>query len=169
MRYFLFFFYFLCSFSFADSIYTYKDESLKGKSRFLESAKITYFSDPDISLYKTFWLINCSKKEFDNIKICSLRGDDLIVYLIDGKYSLRVGLNHYPRTRAGFRVDNGKSIYGYEGDFSNSSALLNQLKKGKFVYTRYQKWPYLSNIDKKTDLDGFNENFKEMLHKYKEL
>lgn len=118
---------------------------------------------------KTLWFISCYKKEFDNTKVCHLHGGDLWVYLINGKYSVSVGSDIYPGTRAGFRVDNGKSVYGYEGDFSNPLVLINQLKKGKFVYTRYQEWPYLAHIDKKTDLEDFNEKFNEMLNQYKML
>lgn len=122
----------------------------------------------DISL-KPIWFINCKRNVFDDSKICYLKGNDLWIFLINGKYSVVVGSDHYPKTRAGLRIDNNKPVYGYEGDFSNSTVLINQFKKGKFAYTRYQEWPYLYQIDKKTDLEGFNEKFNEMLKRYKTL
>lgn len=179
---FLLFLFSFCSFSFAESSDDSPDrlELLTTLLSHAEShsdspsvltlgdARVSYETEQPIR-FSTIWSLYCYKKEFDNTKFCLLRGDDLRVYLINGKYSVVVGSDHYPKTRAGLRIDNNKVAYGYEGDFSNSSVLLNQLKKGKFAYTRYQEWPYLYQIDKKTDLKEFNAKFNEMLKRYKTL
>lgn len=125
--------------------------------------KITYFPD------YTSYFIDCHKKEFDNTKVCYLNANDIEVVFINGKYSVHVGSNHCPRSKAGLRIDNGTAIYGYEGEFSKPLSIIEKLKKGKFAYTRYQKWPYLSYIDKKTNLKDFTEKLNEMLKRYKEL
>ena len=118
---------------------------------------------------QTFYYINCRKKEFDNTKICYLKAGDIYVFLINGRYSVDVGSNHYPRSKAGLRIDNNPAVYGYEGEFSKPLSIIEKLKKGKFAYTRYQEWPYLSDIDKKTDLKDFTKQFNEMLKQYKNL
>ena len=143
----------------------------------LKVEKKTYYPDSSIPALsttysfqpRTFYYINCHKKEFDNTKICYLKAGDIYVFLINGRYSVDVGSNHYPRSKAGLRIDNNPAVYGYEGEFSKPLSIIEKLKKGKFAYTRYQEWPYLSDIDKKTDLKDFTKQFNEMLKQYKEL
>ena len=143
----------------------------------LKVEKKTYYPDSSIPALsttysfqpRTFYYINCRKKEFDNTKICYLKAGDIYVFLINGRYSVDVGSNHYPRSKAGLRIDNSPAVYGYEGEFSKPLSIIEKLKKGKFAYTRYQEWPYLSDIDKKTDLKDFTKQFNEMLKQYKEL
>lgn len=134
--------------------------------------KKTYYPENLIHYYgnepKTR-LINCEKKKFDNTKICYLKEGDVWVFLINGKYSVSIGSEHYPRSQAGLRIDNSQALFGYEGDFSKPLSIIEKLKKGKFAYTRYQQWPYQYNIDGEINLEGFNEKFNEMLKSYKEL
>ena len=118
---------------------------------------------------QTFYDIYCRKKEFDNTKICYLKANDIYVFLINGRYSVDVGSNHYPRSKAGLRIDNSPAVYGYEGEFSKPLSIIEKLKKGKFAYTRYQEWPYLSDLDNKTDLKDFTKQFNEMIKQYKNL
>ena len=98
-----------------------------------------------------------------------MHSGDLSVFLINGKYSVDVGNDHYPRTKAGLRIDNGSAIYGYEGEIPNPMSVIEKLKKGKTAYTRYQEWPYTYNIDGEVNLSEFTENFNKMLKQYKEL
>lgn len=118
---------------------------------------------------QTFYDIYCRKKEFDNTKICYLKANDIYVFLINGRYSVDVGSNHYPRSKAGLRIDNSPAVYGYEGEFSKPLSIIEKLKKGKFAYTRYQEWPYLYDLDNKTDLKDFTKQFNEMIKQYKNL
>ena len=164
-----------------NTIYSLRDHDspvlLKNnRSRYnhLKVEKKTYYPDSSIHAHynfepQTFYYIYCRKKEFDNTKICYLKADDIYVFLINGRYSVDVGSNHYPRSKAGLRIDNNPAVYGYEGEFSKPLSIIEKLKKGKFAYTRYQEWPYLSDIDKKTDLKDFTKQFNEMLKQYKEL
>ncbi len=143
----------------------------------LKVEKKTYYPDSSIPALsttysfqpRTFYYINCRKKEFDNTKICYLKAGDIYVFLINGRYSVDVGSNHYPRSKAGLRIDNSPAVYGYEGEFSKPLSIIEKLKKGKFAYTRYQEWPYLSDLDNKTDLKDFTKQFNEMIKQYKNL
>ena len=143
----------------------------------LKVEKKTYYPDSSIPALsttysfqpRTFYYINCRKKEFDNTKICYLKAGDIYVFLINGRYSVDVGSNHYPRSKAGLRIDNNPAVYGYEGEFSKPLSIIEKLKKGKFAYTRYQEWPYLSDLDNKTDLKDFTKQFNEMIKQYKNL
>lgn len=135
----------------------------------LKMKKKTYYPDYD-ELFNP-WYIHCELKKFDNTKICSMtiQFDALKIYLINGKYSVTVGSNHYPRSQGGLRIDNSSAIYGYEGELPKPLSIIENLKKGKVAYTRYQEWPYQRNIDSEISLDGFTDRFNEMLKRYKEL
>lgn len=144
----------------------------KSKYSHLKVEKKTYYPDASIHNYdyeSTTWFINCNKKKFDNTKICYMKEGDLWVFLINGRYSVSVGSNHYPRSKGGLRIDNSQAIFGYEGDFSNPLSIIEKLKKGKFAYTRYQEWPYQYDTDGEVNLKDFTKKFNEMLKQYKEL
>lgn len=162
------------------TIYSLKDSSndtllTNKESRYshLNIEKKTYYPDSDIHAYakskESSWLISCEKKKFDNMKICHMNQGDLWVFLINGKYSVDIGHNHYPRTNGGLRIDNGSPVYGYEGDLPKPLSIIERLKKGKVAYTRYQEWPYQYNKDGEVSLIGFTEQFNEMLRQYKDL
>ncbi|TCB73759.1 hypothetical protein [Acinetobacter sp. ANC 4173] len=135
----------------------------------LKVDKKTYYSDDAIEADLKKWWVTCYKKPFDNKKVCSMHSGDLSVFLINGKYSVDVGNDHYPNTKAGLRIDNGSAIYGYEGEIPNPLNVIEKLKKGKTAYTRYQEWPYTYDVDNEIDLSRFSEHFNKMLKQYKEL
>ena len=136
----------------------------------LKVDKVTYYPDSSIHRYEfPTWLINCHKKKFDNMKVCSMSEGDLWVFLINGKYSVDVGSNHYPGSKGGLRIDNSSAIYGYEGELPKPLSIIERLKKGKVAYTRYQEWPYEYNKDGEVSLKDFTKQFNEMLKQYKNL
>lgn len=145
-------------------------ENNRSRYSHLKVDKVTYYPDSSIHRYEfPTWLINCHKKKFDNMKVCSMSEGDLWVFLINGRYSVDVGNNHYPRTKAGLRIDNGSAIYGYEGELPKPLSIIERLKKGKVAYTRYQEWPYQYNKDGEVSLKDFTKQFNEMLKQYKNL
>lgn len=139
----------------------------------LKVEKKTYYPDSSIHAHYNFepktWIINCEKKKFDHMKICYLKEGDLWVFLTNGRYSVSVGSDHYPRSKGGLRIDNSSAIYGYEGELPKPLSIIERLKKGKVAYTRYQEWPYEYNTDGEVTLKGFTENFNKMLKQYKDL
>ena len=112
---------------------------------------------------------NFHKKNFDNMKVCSMSEGDLWVFLINGRYSVSVGSDHYPRSKGGLRIDNSPAIYGYEGELPKPLSIIERLKKGKVAYTRYQEWPYEYDKDGEVSLKNFTKQFNEMLKQYKNL
>ena len=115
------------------------------------------------------WVVNCEKKKFDHMKICDMHEGDLWVFLINGRYSVSVGSDHYPGSKGGLRIDNSSAIYGYEGELPKPLSIIERLKKGKIAYTRYQEWPYEYNKDGEVSLKNFTKQFNEMLKQYKNL
>ena len=161
-------------------IYPFKDNSgtvaLANKQsnyNHLELVKKTYYPDSSIHAHYNFepqtWRVNCYKKKFDNMRVCSMSEGDLRVFLINGRYSVSVGSDHYPRSKAGLRIDNSSAIYGYEGELPKPLSIIERLKKGKVAYTRYQEWPYEYDKDGEVSLKNFTKQFNEMVKQYRNL
>ncbi|WP_180004833.1 MULTISPECIES: hypothetical protein [unclassified Acinetobacter] len=129
--------------------------------------------------YKTYrpewspldWNYSCSRDKFSGKKSCSLNKShsNIMVSIFDGRYSVYIGRNHFPRTQSAIKIDNNAPIYGYEGSSNTPQKVIEQMKKGKVAYTRYKEWPYEYNQDGETDLTGFTEKYNEMLEEYKKL
>lgn len=115
------------------------------------------------------WYFVCERDKFNNSRICTLSKDDVMVMVRDGKYSVLVGGNHFPRSKSAIKIDNNATIYGDEGISQTPKKVIEQLKQGKKVFTRYQEWPYQFNRDGETDLTGFSEEFEKMLEQYNQL
>jgi len=140
----------------------------------------TFFSDKQIDGLKKVsekeyrseisdWYLDCNKDRFNGAKICTLSKDKVLVMLKDGDYAVLVGKRHFPRSKSAIKIDNNATIYGSEGISQSPNKVIEQLKRGKKVFTRYQEWPYEYNRDNEIDLRGFPEKFEEMLKLYKQL
>lgn len=145
---------------------TYKDfeEDIKSKSERGASVHEYNSSFDD-------WHITCKRDRFDGTKMCLMlkRNEDVSVMIMNGKYHVFVGRDHYPRTQSAIKIDNNATIYGYEGVFKNSPEIIEQMKRGRVVYSRYKEWPYDYNKDNEMSLLGFTEKYNEMRAKYREL
>lgn len=156
-------------------IYVLKDENgnalLSNSDKFDEKLKqLKVISYPESELYKDGWrFIKCEKDRFNGTKFCGMENKDLLVSIYNGKLGILIGSNHYPRSRSALKIDNGKTYYGYEGEFKNETIFLNLLLNGKTAYTRYMEWPYQLNIDNEISLDGFSEAYQELKNRYSKL
>ena len=117
------------------------------------------------------WKVSCSKDRFNGIKTCSIYKSysDLMVTIIDGRFGVYIGRDHFPRSNSAIKIDNNSPIIGYEGISKTPLKVIEQMKKGKVAYTRYKEWPYEYNKDGQVELDGFANKFEEMRLQYNEL
>lgn len=115
------------------------------------------------------WYSSCNKDRFDGSKVCVMSSGDVMVGIINGNYGVYVGGDHYPNTLSAIKIDNNPTIYGFEGHSRSPLVVIEQMKKGKVVYTRYKKWPYEYNKDGEVDLSGFTFRFNELIKRYKSL
>lgn len=156
-------------------IYMFKD--VQGNALLTNSDKldeklkqVKVISYPESELYKDGWrFIKCEKDRFNGTKFCGMENKDLLVSIHNGKFGILIGSNHYPRSRSALKIDNGKTYYGYEGEFKNEAIFLNLLLNGKTAYTRYMGWPYQLNIDNEISLDGFSEAYQDLKNRYSKL
>lgn len=124
-----------------------------------------------ISNLSSKWLINCRKDPIDSKKSCLMSKDKLTVMLINGKYGIGVGQNHYPHSESAIKVDDNVAYYGKNGIISliYSNLIIKQLKEGKKASIRYQEWPYKYDIHGEIDLTDFSQNYMKMLSQYQRL
>jgi hypothetical protein len=120
--------------------------------------------------YGTNWSLGCSIDEMDDTHFCYLDRKDLRVGIWkDGKTFIWIGNNHYPGSNIALRVDKNKPIIASEErGFTDSQSLeiIEQLKKGTSVLTRYKEWPYQSNEDQSFKTFGFPQAWEILQRVY---
>lgn len=119
------------------------------------------------------WSTSCKKDAMDDKHWCTLTKEDVTFGIWkNGTYFINVGHSHYPRSKVTLRVDKNQPIsISSDGEFSKKQieSLLSQIKNGQDIISRYQEWPYESNIDKTTSLYGFNAAWEILNAIYKEV
>ncbi len=116
--------------------------------------------------YESNWSVSCKKDPISDKKTCQMKMKDLWVYVSgNGKTVVSIGAEHFPNSSVIARIDGGAPITSSssnDGDFPpNASAkIIDGLKRGQSVTTRYMKWPYRTWVDNSWELYGFNETFK---------
>lgn len=155
------------------AIHVYKDSdgSVLLSAREVSDSNLTHVKSTHYPLEGGAWQVSCSKDKFNGSKKCSLykNHSNLMVNYINGKPSVYVGRNHYPRTKSAIKIDGNQTIYGYEGLSQIPQKVVEQMKKGKIAHTRYHEWPYEYNKDGEVDLTGFTEKYDEMMKQYQAL
>jgi hypothetical protein len=76
-----------------------------------------------------------------------------------GELFVVVGTNHYPQSGVAVRVDELEAHRSSATGFAerDASAIIDQLRMGASVTTRYQQWPSPTNVDRRMELYGFDE------------
>lgn len=107
------------------------------------------------------WSVRCRVDRIDDTRRCFINKEGLTVGIWkDSTPYISIGSSHYPGSSITVRVDKNQPVVASErSGFSpaQSQDVLNQLKISSSLITRYQEWPYESNVDKNIDLYGFNE------------
>lgn len=107
------------------------------------------------------WATRCVKDAMNDSVRCMATTRDLTLSVRkDGSYFVVIGSDHYPGTDVAIRI--GKSIpvtASSEVQFRppKSSQLLEQMRNGVTITTRYQEWPYKEYRDSTFELYGFDE------------
>ncbi|MCF5868314.1 hypothetical protein [Aeromonas veronii] len=111
--------------------------------------------------YGSNWSTQCQFDEIDDTHWCSLNKEDLQIGIWkDGTPFVSVGHSHYPNSNIAIRVDKSKPVTASEKNGftkDQSAKIIQQMKVGSTIVTRYQKWPYQTNIDTSMQLFGFQQ------------
>ncbi|GAB1837405.1 hypothetical protein MyNCGM121_41850 [Achromobacter xylosoxidans] len=118
-------------------------------------------ADNDISYLRarpSNWSLSCKQDPMNDRRSCSAeRGDLFLYYSGGGTYFVGISGSKYPGSSISVRVDDGKVISASESNgFSaaQSKAILNSIKPGSKLATRYVDWPYQTNEDTVSNVYG---------------
>ena len=109
------------------------------------------------------WYVNCKVDKINDTKQCYLfnQKSPVSLHKINSSYFINVGINNFPNTAIAMRVDRNLAVYGKNGVLKNQK-IIEQMKNGKILNIRYQRWPHRSDIDEAISLDGFKEALLEL-------
>lgn len=97
------------------------------------------------------WRTTCRVDGMDDSHWCALlRGSLAIGIGKSGRPLVSIGSEHFPGSKITIRIDKNPPITAMAGNgFSEQQAkeIIDQLKGGETVLTRYVKWPRQSNVD----------------------
>ena len=116
--------------------------------------------DPDDPVAEAIWSLTCRMDKIDDSRSCHLRRGDLFVFRTETGHLVDVGSDNYPGSSISIRVDDHPPLTApAKTAFQEAQAkrVLGQLRSGRNVVTRYQKWPYESYIDTEISLYGAAE------------
>ena len=106
------------------------------------------------------WRVECARDAMDDSVVCRLTREDLVLVFADpGGVVVLVGRSHYPGSAVALRIDQEVRLRTAAPGFLGlqASEIVDQLLVAGSVTTRYQEWPYRSNVDKTIQLYGFKE------------
>lgn len=131
---------------------------------------LTQRNNNSLQTIKNEWTYgSCYKDRFNGAKICSMHNKNIMIAIINGEQNIYIGNNHYPGKKTAVKIDNGITYYGKEGYFYNSKVIIEDMKKGNVIYTRYVEWPYEYNVDSEISLIGFTKALNNLRHRYSEI
>lgn len=107
----------------------------------------------------SYWAVSCEDDAITDQRSCTIRRDGIFVYWSDGYRIMTTG-DIYPLSTMHFRVDSNPAFSAAENNglsVSHSRRLIEQIKNGREVTTRYTEWPYGTNVDTTFPTTGFSE------------
>ena len=118
---------------------------------------------------RSSWNVRCWIKVFDQAKICTLQKDNITVIRLNHDYSVVIGNQPSKSPKTALRVDQHPVIYTQDGSFRNALQLIEQFKRGYYVYTRFQQTHQFEDIDQQVSLMGFQDAFRQMEKQFAQL
>ncbi len=115
------------------------------------------------------WRIKCWVRVFEDTKICVMQKNDLTVMRLNDTYSVSIGGKHQKNSMTQIRIDKGEVIEAREGLYRDAMPVIDQLKRGYNVFSRYKLQDKGSNVDRKVSLMGFTDAFNDMQLQYRKL
>ena len=109
----------------------------------------------------TNWSVKCDKDVMTEKVSCYAitRSFGIFAYP-DGSELIALGVNHYPGSKVAVKVGAAAPVEAdsrIQFDSKQSRALLDRMKNGTQIVTRYQEWPHKRNTDQVFTLFGVEE------------
>lgn len=113
-------------------------------------------------LGRASWKIQCRVNVFEDSKVCIMKKGDIIVMRLNNEYSVSIGESHQNNAMVEARVDKQSTLQAREGLYRDASRLIDQMKRGSYIFTRYKKSSEKDYIESKTSLVGFTSAFQDL-------
>lgn len=118
------------------------------------------------------WRIKCERDKIDDKVFCYLQKENFSIGIWkNGSFVITIASEARPNSEIAIRIDENKPFFGSaQNGFDKKSLvkIIEQLKQGNSVTTRYEKWPG-NQVDSTLDLFGFNQALKIMQMLYNSL
>ena len=115
------------------------------------------------------WRIKCWVRVFEDTKICVMQKNDLTIMRLNDTYSVSIGGKHQKNTMTQIRIDTGEVMEAREGLYRDAMPVIDQMKRGYNLFSRYKSQDKGSNVDRKVSLMGFTDAFNDMQLQYRRL
>lgn len=104
------------------------------------------------------WTVSCRRDKMTSARSCLVYKDDLYVGVYgNGRLTFSVGDEHFPGSQSSIRIGARRfDTSQRDGYFPNAAQLVQLMKNGTPVVTRYMKWPYREWNDKEFVSYGFD-------------
>lgn len=115
------------------------------------------------------WRIKCWVRVFEDTKICVMQKNYLTIMRLNDTYSVSIGGKHQKNSMTKIRIDEGEVIGAREGLYRDAMPVIDQMKRGYHLFTRYTSQDKGTNVESKVSLMGFTEAFNDMQMQYRKI
>jgi hypothetical protein len=115
------------------------------------------------------WRLKCWVRVFEDTKICVMQKNHLTVMRLNDSYSLSVGGKHQKNSMTSIRIDEGSIVQAREGLYRDALPVIEQMKRGYYIFSRYKGQEKDIDVENKVSLMGFTDAFNDMQLQYRKL
>lgn len=115
------------------------------------------------------WRIKCWVRVFEDTKVCVMQKSHLTVMRLEDSYSVSIGTQHQKNSSTTIRIDQGQLIQAREGLYREALPVIEQMKRGYYLFSCYKMSEKGNLIENKISLLGFTEAFNDMQQQYRKL
>ena len=115
--------------------------------------------DADLESFSDNWSMTCKIDKIDDEPLCYVQRKDVVVVRSPRGSTVTIGGENYPGSDVSVRIDDRPPLRAAAPAFVGAAAdrVVSQMRTGKRMITRYQKWPYKSYLDDEWSLYGAPE------------
>jgi invasion protein IalB len=115
------------------------------------------------------WRIKCWVRVFEDTKVCVIQKNQLTVIRLEDSYSVSIGSQHQKNSMTTIRIDQADALQAREGLYREALPVIEQMKRGYYLFSRYKMSDQGNLIETKISLMGFTDAFNDMQLQYRRL
>ena len=115
------------------------------------------------------WQVRCWVRIFEDSKICVIQKEHLTIMRLNNTYSVSIGNQHLKGSFSSLRIDGNKVVKAQEGLYRDATPIIDQMKRGYYLFTRYHTQDKANTIENKISLMGLTDAYNDMQIRYRKL